>query len=313
MIKRDIGTIAWIFLSGVMSYPVGMAQSKSPRDRTRMFDYDRKAALDIREIGAEDKYGVTVHDISYASSKSVRVTGYLVVPPGKGPFAGMLFLHGAGQDRSAFLDEALSLAKSGVVSLLIDVPSVRKPPHFTEPAADINMFIQTVVDLRRGIDVLLSRPSVNSARIGYVGMSFGSWMGGILAGVEKRITAYVLIAGPPSYSDIWRSSQHPVAVQVRNSLTKEQLERYILLTTPLDAVRYVGRAAPAALFFQFARHDETITESAALQYVQAGSKPKMVRWYETGHEDIFKNAEAIRDRAAWLRARLRLSSPSRLG
>src|SRR6266849_3243278 len=91
MVKRNKRVLPWIFLSVVMSYALGMAQHRSPRDRTRMFDYDRKAALDIREIGAEDKNGVTVHDISYASSKSVRVTGYLVVPPGKGPFAGMLF------------------------------------------------------------------------------------------------------------------------------------------------------------------------------------------------------------------------------
>jgi hypothetical protein len=39
--------------------------------------------------------------------------------------------------------------------------------------------------------------------------------------------------------------------------------------------------------------DEVVTEQAALQYSRAGSEPKVVKWYEARHEDIFKNAEAF--------------------
>jgi hypothetical protein len=37
------------------------------------FDYDQKAPLDIREVGAEIRDGVTIRDISYASPKGGRV------------------------------------------------------------------------------------------------------------------------------------------------------------------------------------------------------------------------------------------------
>ena len=60
----------------------------------KLYDYDRGAALDIKENGVEDRDGLKVHDISYASPRGGRVTAYLVVPPGKGRLAGLLFMHG---------------------------------------------------------------------------------------------------------------------------------------------------------------------------------------------------------------------------
>ena len=89
----------------------------------RTFAYDRAAPLDIQEVSVSDRAGLQVHTISYASSKGHRVSAYLVVPPGAGPFAGMLFAHAGGLDRNEFLDEALLLAKRGAVSLLIDGPT----------------------------------------------------------------------------------------------------------------------------------------------------------------------------------------------
>lgn len=274
-----------------------------------MFDYDQTALLDIKEAPVENKKNIKVHDISYGS-KSERVSAYLIVPSGKGPFAAMIFLHGGGQDRSAFLEEALSLTKMGVVSLLIDEPSIRAMPHFTEPEVDRDRYLKIVVNLRRGVDLLISRPDVDRRRIGYVGISFGAWMGAILASVDKRIKACVLIAGLPSSAELWRSSEHPMAVQVRRSLTKEQLERYLETTGPLDAIYFINHVAPSALFFQFGRQDEIITAQAAVQYEQAGSQPKTVKWYDARHENIITNPAALHDRAEWLRRRLKLHSPN---
>ncbi len=57
------------------------------------FDYDNRAPLDLRERSVEDRAGVRVHDISYASPKGGRVPAYLVVPEGKGPFAAVIWGH----------------------------------------------------------------------------------------------------------------------------------------------------------------------------------------------------------------------------
>ena len=51
---------------------------------------------------------------------------------------------------------------------------------------------QTVVDLRRGIDYLVSRPDIDPDRIAILGGSLGGWIGSILTAVEHRIKTSVL-------------------------------------------------------------------------------------------------------------------------
>ena len=271
-----------------------------------MFDYFLESSLDVQELGSEARDNANVYDISYANPNGTRVSAYLLVPDKKGQFASVIFLHGGEQDRSAFLNEALSLAELGAVSLLIDEPCVRAMPLFAEPEADRERYIQTVLKLRRGLDLLLSRPDIDPKRIGYVGLSFGAWMGGVLSGVDNRVKTYVLIAGTPSMTDFWRSHTHPMIVQIRESLTSEQLDKFLQVTAPLDAIHYISRASPASLFFQFGSEDEVISESAALQYVQAASEPKLVKWYAAQHHDIFINKIALRDRVEWLREEIKL-------
>jgi fermentation-respiration switch protein FrsA (DUF1100 family) len=96
-------------------------------------------------------------------------------------------------------------------------------------------------------------------------------------------------------------------VQIREALTANQLEDYLQATAPLDAIHYIGRASPASLFFQFGRQDESISESVALQYVEAASEPKVVKWYDAQHHDLFINRVALNDRVEWLREELNLA------
>jgi dienelactone hydrolase len=272
-----------------------------PRDA---YSYDQQAPLEFEETAVHKRDGITVHAISYASPKGGRVTAYLVVPRGNGPFAGLLFLHPAGGDRSAFLDEAVALAPVGVVSLLIDAPSARPEPWrrlARSVAGQRAIDVQAIVDVRRGVDLLVARPDVDARRLGYVGYSFGGGLGGVLAGIERRIRAYVLMAGEPRFSEQLRASQHPIIVQFRESMTAEELEQYIAEMALFDPIACIGQAAPAAVFFQFGRRDEVIAVAAAEEYYRAASEPKAVRWYDAGHK---LNEEAARDRAEWLRAQL---------
>ena len=283
---------------------VAFAQVKPFPELAHMFDYDRQAPLDLKENGVEDQGGVKVHDISYASPKGGQVSAYLVVPAGKGPFAGLVFMHPDYGARTAFLAEAVLMAETGAVSLLIDAPFRRPEPSrrnfdITKPENNRDLLIQTVIDLRRGVDLLTSRSDVDAKRIGYIGHSYGGALGGVLASVEKRIKAYVLIAGDPSWTTSLRTGTDPNDEQARKLLTKEQLDKYVLITSPLDAIHYINHAAPSALFFQFSRYDVEIPEQAGLQYAQAASAPKLVKWYDVGHE--VDSVEALLDRAAWLR------------
>ena len=115
-----------------------------------------------------ERDGAKVYDVTYTSPKGGRVTAYLVVPAVKGPHAGLVFGHWGPGDRTEFLPEAKLYATAGAVSLLIDYPWVRPAPwrkklkFLDAPETDHAAFVQAVVDLRRGFDLLAARPDVDA-------------------------------------------------------------------------------------------------------------------------------------------------------
>ena len=151
------------------------------------FDYAKTAPLGIKEIGVEKRGDVSVHDITYISPKGGVVPAYLVVPKGKGPFAAVVWGHwywgnSPMRNRKQFLDEAVGLAPAGVVSLLTDGP-VARPGHVPnrEPLNEqqVAELVQQVIDMRRGVDLLLARKDVDPKRLAYVGHSANGVIGAI--------------------------------------------------------------------------------------------------------------------------------------
>ena len=57
------------------------------------------------------------------------------------------------------------------------------------------VFIQQVKDLRRSIDYLETRPDIDSRKLAFYGMSYGSNLAPIILAVEERLKANVLLAG----------------------------------------------------------------------------------------------------------------------
>jgi dienelactone hydrolase len=266
------------------------------------FDYDANAALGILENSKKVIEGITVYDLSYAGPKGGRVTSYLIVPPGKGPFAALLYVHWGQGDRTEFLSEALVMAKRGVVSLLIDGPFARadadRDASFTHPEKERDQWIKGVIEMRRGIDVLRARNDVDLKRIGYVGHSYGATFGGVLAGIEKRIKAYVLIGGLPGFTFF----DDPVLAPFMKGFTAEQKQKYADAIQPIEPIRFVGNSSPASLFFQFAQYDRYISEPAANRFFDAAGQPKNIKWYFCSHE--FNDPESRTDRLEWISRQL---------
>ena len=296
--------IVWLVLLVTATHGPALAQNESIETLRRMFDYHKNAPLDIKEVGVINRKNVRIHDITYASPKNGRVTAYLVVPAVRGRFAGVVFGHWGYGTRTEFLPEAILYAQAGVVSLLVDDLNVRPAPWRrsapgTEPEAVRENFIQSAVDLRRGIDVLASRAEVDPNRIAYVGHSSGAHWGAILSAVDRRLKTAVLMGGVPSEKTILLESEDPDFVGFRQSMPKEQLDKYFRIVGPLDAINYVPHSRPTPLLFQFARFEQYFNEAAMQQYARAASEPKLVLWYDTGHG--LNDLRALVDRANWLR------------
>ena len=299
-------------LAAFAFFAVLAASAWAPEDtafaeRARAFEYDAQAPIDLQERSVETVDGVEVHDVTYASPKGGRVPAYLLVAPGAGRHAGILFMHWGQGNRSEFLAEGLAAARAGAVSLMIDAPYHRDefqgPTGFANPAGERALFVQIVTDLRRGLDVLVARPDVDAKRLGYVGHSLGATWGGALVGVDRRLRAAVLMGGLPSLTDPTHSYTDAFWAQFREQFGEEKIRAYQDVIGPIDPERFVGHAAPTRLLFQFARRDRFISDAAARAYAAAASLPKDVRWYFTGHE--LNDQASLRDRAQWLSLQLR--------
>ena len=274
------------------------------------FDYDASQPLDIQDKVIQETADFTIHDLTYASPKGGRVPAYLVIPKGKGLFAAVLFGHYGLGTRSEFIPEAKLYAKAGAISLIPDYPWDRAEPsrktvdHFDKPELDREAYVQAVVDLRRGIDLLLARKDVDPKRLAYVGHSYGAQWGSILSAVDKRMKVTVLMAGVAEAQDIFIRNDDPGLIDLKKSQPPGQLEKYVGATSDLDALRYVGHAAPVALLLQFANFERYFDKTAEQHYIDAASEPKKVLWYDTGHE--LNDPQALRDRYAWLAAQIGL-------
>ncbi|HEY2938528.1 MAG TPA: acetylxylan esterase [Gaiellaceae bacterium] len=268
--------------------------------RPALFDYDRSAPLGFRDRGRINHgYPIAVRDISYASPKGGRVPGYLIVPPGRGRHPAVIYMHGSGGTRLDFVVPGTWMAARGAVALTIASPSARSReaarPGTQSLERERDLTVQNVVDLRRAVDVLRSLPEVDPNRIAYVGYSAGARTGAILAGVEHRITAYDLLSGGAS----------PPAEYAR-AAPRRLRAGIVRVLSSVDPLRYVRRAAPAALLFQDGRRDRVVPRRALLALARACSRPKQVRWYDAGHG---LDARAYRDQLRWLSARLGLEGP----
>src|SRR5688572_24158509 len=143
--------------------------------RVPLFTYDTQAPFQLKEVAVEKREGATVRDITFVAAPDREpVKAYLVVPVGAGPFAGVLWVHWLGEpkttNRTQFLDEAVRLAPKGVVSLLVDAMwSTPKWYGSRIPEQDHENSLRQVIALRRAMDLLVSQPQVDKARIGFVG------------------------------------------------------------------------------------------------------------------------------------------------
>ncbi len=251
--------------------------------------YDRAQPLDVRKAGGGIVAGVTVEDVSFAGPDD-RIPAYLVLPPGPGPHPAVVFLHGATASRESFLTEAISMAQHGAVALSLTSAFERSTDprvlQNREPVSvDRQLFVRSVIDVRRGLDVLRARDDVDPQRLALVGFSRGTvWAA--LAGAVEDVEGIVLM-GPPA-----EMSKRVLPAKDRG------------LVDDLDTIDWVGDDAPAEVLVQGGRFDETVKPAEVKAVFAAAREPKQLRWYPTDH---FFDSKAVNDQLEFVRRVLGLS------
>ena len=254
-----------------------------------LFRYDPAVDLKVEEAGVEKQGTVSVHDIRFTPVPGAEpVKAYIVVPEGKGPFAGVLWVHWLGEpattNRTQFLKEAVDLAPKGIVSLLVE--GMWSAPDWygkRVPEQDYDNSIRQVIALRRAMDLLLSRADVDKARVGYVGHDYGGMYGMMANGVDRRARTYVYIAVVPSLNDWAFFARQPVSKAA-----------YLRQNAPLELTDYLRQVKNASTLFQFASKDVYVSRADTQVVMGAASTPKERRFYEADRQRLVARLRRLR-------------------
>jgi hypothetical protein len=290
-----VNLVAFNLIAGLMLLIPGMVHAQA---NAGMFSYDTKADYLISEDSAFYKNNILIRCISFISCNPVhgRVKAYLVMPSSQPPYAGIIYFHWLGRpkgNRDEFLDEAVEMADHSVLSILIQgyFPWTEQP---VSGAKDKQQVIDQTIDLRRTIDILLMQPGIENDRIAFIGHDYGAMFGSIMAGIDKRVFACVLVTGMGNFGD-W-------SLKYWKKPSEEGAGTYRKLLAPVDPIGYISEAHPTALFFQFANKDIYISKETALQFFNAASELKSAKWYDTEHEMMIP--EVRKDRIEWVKKQL---------
>jgi len=276
-------------------------------EQPALFEYDRSVPFQYQEEVIRKDGRIEVASAKFQSPKGGMAGMMVVRPVGKGPFAGIVFQHGGGQSMMTYLAEAEVLARAGAISLILEAPGFApgkwKPEEERSATEFRDYYAEIAICYRRAIDYLQSLKTVDPARIGFVGHSYGAIMGGALVAVDKRVKTFVLVGGVARYTRHISETEMDYWINWRKRYTPEQLAKALETIRPIDPDLYVGARGHGPILFQCGNFD-FINVKACGDLHSAASAPKEVRWYDTDH--AFADVEATFDRMQWLERDLHL-------
>lgn len=143
-----------------------------------------------------------------------QIGASLIVPDGKGPFPGVVFLHGSGpQPRDANRFHAQALAQRGIACLIYDKRGVGESRGTVQPLA----FADLASDAIAVAGYFLEQPGIS--HVGFYGHSQGGWIAP-LAASRWPATAFVVTSSGPLVSPA-RESQWEVVRAMRQTGASE--------------------------------------------------------------------------------------------
>lgn len=266
------------------------------------FDYTSAAPLHVTVVSTQTQGPVRSEVVTFASQDRT-IEAEIVTPATALPNRpGVMFAHWLGDaattNHTEFESDARSLAARGATCVLMDAMwstnANGTKDWFTQNRStqtDYANSIRQVVDLRRGLDLLLAQPGVDPTRVAYVGHDFGAMYGAVLAGIDTRPAYYVLMAGVGTFSQWYLLGKKPADVAA-----------YTAEMAPFDTAAYLNRSNARGFMFQFASRDEFVTANDAAGFFGAAPLPRAMFVYNAQHD--LNVPLAHEDRIDWLGSRL---------
>lgn len=162
---------------------------------------------------------------------TVKLSGTLLTPAGKGPFAAVVITHGSGPDtREPYYGIAMSFVKKGVAALIYDKRGVGQSTGGNYAAAGISDLAR---DALAGLRYLAARPQVHPKRIGVFGHSQGGWIAPMAAALSAD-AAFVITSAASAVNAAEQSVYHRANVMRREGFDEAAVEKAAAIRTRLN-------------------------------------------------------------------------------
>lgn len=271
--------------------------------------YDRTLPLKP-QVGKVSKDGpVDVQRVTFDATDGERVPGLLALPGGEGARACVLYQGGIGsrKEDAGLVWRGLGALDIGTFTIDVRAQGERasSPDEFAgilnDPDALYDWLLGTELDLRRALDYLGSRPECDPLKIGYVGLSQGGILGTLLAGVDDRIAAAVIM----SVGGDWDRalSTGGGLILPRQAADPQARKAALKRLEPLSLKTYVAKISPRPVLFLNGDKDTSIPLADARDLQAAAGQPKEVVVYDGPH-NAFESPEALDAAVRFIRDKL---------
>lgn len=254
-----------------------------------------------RNDGRGRHVAVVVQDISIPVPGRPPVAAWLVRPDGHAPprsLAGVLYLHwleppASTQNRSEFLDEAVTVAEQGAVAILPDQTFPWTGELFGD-GRDVASVNAQEAAVQAAYHTLLAQPGVDPHRTAVVGHDYGAMYGALLTAREPGIRSLAFMSGDATWSN-WFALYFL-------GLPDADKPAYNALFAGLDPVDNVAHLG-AHLYTQWAGQDPFVGQDVRDAFAAADPQAKVSFYPNAPH---FLDQPAKNDRIAWVRQQLGL-------
>jgi hypothetical protein len=195
-----------------------------------------------------------------------KLPGTVTVPRGRGPFPGVVLVHGSGphdRDESVggakvFKDLAWGLASRGIVVLRYDKRSRVAPETLSGRPFTVND--EVIEDARQAVTALLQVSQVDRRRVVLVGHSLGATLAPRIAAAESRLAGIVMLAAAArpleevALDQIRYLTSDATAIAAAEAMVRQVRDPAL---APAAVVDFVGSRIPGAYFLDLRAYRPT--------------------------------------------------------
>lgn len=280
-----------IMILGTLSTLVPLGARAEISDLPSVKEFPPKVSFEdwrlLSESDFSEQYSLTfLSSVETDFERNNRVVVKAVVPKnrvGKVPVVVLLHYWGAIDNR---LEEEMAdnLVGKGVASIMLSIPYhlERTPEGYKsgeltiqgDPVKLRETMTQCVMDIKRTLDWVETRPEFDTTRIGISGTSLGAIVSELAFAVEPRFTtgAFVLGGGDLAYI-LWNSSR---VVAQRDQLRREGFteEKMRSELRPVEPLEFLEESDNRKTFVVQARHDSVIPARSTEILLERLDKPE---------------------------------------